>query len=187
MFLIDVLMAFNMLNTLNFNVSIADIAEQVLWWLKSALEKIGDFMYLVFAKLFRLIAECFEWLGQLLERLFQALIDVLVSFFTVIYDLIRALLYLIYKIGVVAVKLFQIIWEIGKLLWSFIEGFGRTVASLFYTPRTTGGHGYSEMMGKIASNLHLLQLDVVAYILLFIIWVMTALGVIQMISTFKNL
>lgn len=165
---------------------VGDIARNILRWFQEAFEKIGEFMYRVFARLFRLLKECFEWLGQLLERIFQALIDVLVSFFTVIYDLIRAVLYLIYMIGVLAVKLFQVLWAIGKLLWSFIEGFGRTVASLFYTERTSSGHGYSEMMGRVAANLDVLQLDVVAYILLFIIWVMTALGVIQVISTFKN-
>lgn len=146
----------------------------------------ADFFYLVFRKLFLLLEDLFQWLGDLLARLFQALIDVLVSFFTVIYDLIRALLYLIYMIGVVAVKLFKVLWEIGKLLWSFVEGFGRTVASLFYTERESSGHGYSEMMGRVASNLDVLQLDVVAYILLFIIWFMTAIGVFQLIGTFKN-
>lgn len=183
---ISFLVALSAINTLSFNVSIADIARQILYWFQQALENIGDFMYRVFRRLFSLIEECFIWLGELLARLIQSLIDVLVSFFNVIYDLIRALLHLVYMIGVLAVKLFEVLWTLGKLLWSFVQGLGRTVSSLFYTPRASSGHGYSEIMGKVASNLHYLQLDVVAYILLFIIWVMTALGVIQIISTLKN-
>lgn len=165
---------------------IGRIAEAVMDFIVSVLMSIWNFLYGAFSQLFSLLYQLFVWLGQLLQRLFQALIDVLVSFFTVIYDLIRGLMYLLYMIGVLAVKLFQVLFELAKLLWAFIQGFARTVASLFYTERESSGHGYSNMMGRIVDSMDVLQLDVVAYILLFLIWVMTALGVMTIIGSLKN-
>ncbi len=154
---------------------IRDIFVSFVDWLRDAFENLVEFIY-----------DAFVWLGELLERLFQALIDVLVSFFEVIYDVIRGLLYLIYMIGVLAVKFFTLILNIGSLAWSFIKGLGRTIASLFYTQRTSGGHGYSQMMGEVVSAMDVLQLNVVAYILLFGIWIMTAFGVLHLISTMRG-
>lgn len=165
---------------------IGRIAETIMNFIVAVLTSLVNFLKSTAEKIIDLLYQLFTWLGQLLERLFQALIDVLQVFFNVIYDLIRCLLYLIYMIGVLAVKLFLVLWELAKLLYSFVVGFGKTVASLFYTERSSGGHGYSEMMGKVVSNMDVLQLDVVAYILLFVIWVFGAIGVIKILSTMKN-
>lgn len=151
----------------------------------SVLLSIWGFLYDTFSNLFSMLYDLFRWLGQLLARLFQSLIDVLVSFFMVIYDLIRGLMYLLYMIGVLAVKLFFVLLEVGKLVLAFVVGFTRTIGSLFYIERESSGHGYSEMMGQVASNLEVLQLDVFAYILLFIIWILTAIGVITLIGNLK--
>lgn len=165
------------------NVSIGEFLRQALKFIRNLFLDFVDWLYDVFKNLFDFLFDLFKWLGELLERLFQSLIDVLVAFFSVIYDLIRGLLYLIYMIGVLAVKFFTLIFQIGKLAWSFIVGLGKTVASMFYIEREFSGHGYSQMMGQIVKSLDVLQLDVVAYILLFIIWIMTAFGVIKILST----
>ena len=165
---------------------IGNIAEVIMIFIVSVLMSIWNFLYNAISNLFTMLYQLFAWLGQLLQRMFQALIDVLVSFFTVIYDLIRGLMYLLYMIGVLAVKLFTVLFELAKLLWAFVQGFARTVASLFYTERESSGHGYSSMMGRIVDAMDVLQLDVVAYILLFLIWIMTAFGVMSIVGTLKN-
>lgn len=165
---------------------IGNIARVIMDFIVSVLMSIWGFLYNLGERAFTLLYELFVWLGQLLQRLFQSLIDVLVAFFMVIYDLIRGLLYLLYMIGVLAVKLFLVLVELGKLLWAFVQGLARTVGSIFYTERSSGGHGYSEMMGRVAEHLHLFQLDVLAYILLFAIWIMTALGVMKIIGNLKG-
>lgn len=165
---------------------IGNIATVVMNFIVSVLQAIWAFLYNAFSNIFRLLYELFVWLGQLLQRLFQSLIDVLVSFFMVIYDLIRGLLYLLYMISVLAVKFFLVLWELAKLLWAFIQGLVRTIASIFYDPLPSSGHGYSEMMGRVISSMDVLQLDVVAYILLFLIWIATAFGVISVIGSLKN-
>lgn len=165
---------------------IGRIAETIMNFLVALATSIMSFFQRAMKTLMDFLYSLFEWLGDLLSNLFQALIDVLAAFFKVIYDVIYCVLYLIYKIGVLIVKLFQIFWELAKLLVAFINGLVKTVASLFYTPTTSAGHGYSAPMGKVMRNLDVLQLDVVAVILMFLIWIFTAFGVIKIIGSFKN-
>lgn len=139
-----------------------------------------------FSALFNVIWSAIKWLGELLGRLFKALLDLLISFFKVIYELIEGFLYFLYNIGLVAVKIFQIFFELGKLIVSFFVGLGRTLQSLVYIPSSSGGHGYSETIGKIFNAAAgPLQLNVIAYILLFGIWLFTAVQVIKLLSSIR--
>lgn len=165
---------------------IGNIANVVMNFLADMLRSLFSFLFSAIERLFNLIYDLTKFIADLFQGFIQAIINVLLGFFNVIYDLIRCVLYLIYKIGVLAVKLFQVLWEIAKLLYSFVVGLTKTVASLFYTPKNTGGHGYSETIGQVVSHLGLLQMNVVAYILLFLIWIFVAITVIKILGTFKN-
>ncbi|WP_378211110.1 hypothetical protein [Anoxybacteroides rupiense] len=138
-----------------------------------------------FGKLFDVIWSVIKWIGRLLKKLFQGLIDLLVSFFEVIYALIDGLLYFLYKIGVLAVKLFMLFFELAKLIVSLFVGFAKTLASLVYIPRGSSGNGYSEMLGKIFNAMKPLQLDPIAYILLFILWMFTVVAAIKLLSSIR--
>lgn len=142
---------------------------------------IGD----AFSKLFKAIGDLFKWIGNQLYKLFQGLVDIFVGFFEVIFALIAGLLYFLFKVGVLAVKLFTLLFETAKILWALVVGFAKTLASLSYEPRGSSGTGYSEMLGKLFSNLSVLQIDVIAYILLFVIWMFTAVGAIRLISSIR--
>lgn len=165
---------------------IGNLFSKLFQFLIALLQSIGNFLADAFQSLFNMLFDLFRWLGQLLARLFQALIDVLVSFFMVIYELIKGLLYLLYMIGVCAAKLFLILWEVAKLIWSFVVGLTETFNSIYYIPGSSSGHGYSEMMGKVASGLSYFQMDVVAYILMFAIWIFTAFGVIRIFGSMRG-
>jgi hypothetical protein len=142
---------------------------------------IGD----AFGKLFDVITNIFEWIGSLIRDLFQGLIDFIMGFFEVIYALIDGLLYFLYMIGVLAVKLFLVLFEVAKLLWSLVMGFGRTLSSLSYTPQSSSGTGYSEMLGKIFDSLGYLQINSIAYILLFVLWFTTAAASMKLLSSIR--
>ncbi|PAE09791.1 hypothetical protein CHI02_23295 [Niallia circulans] len=142
---------------------------------------IGD----AFGKLFTLIWQGITWIGSFFKTLFQGLVDIIIGFFEVIYALIDGLLYFLYMIGVLAVKLFLVIFNAAKLLWSLIVGFGNTLASLSYSPRSSSGNGYSDILGRLFRSLDVLQLDVVAYILLFCLWFTTAILAIKLISSIR--
>lgn len=130
-----------------------------------------------------------KWLGEQIGRFFQFLFDLLISFFTVIYDLIAGLLYLLYKIGVLAVRFFQVILEAGKLLWSFVVGMSKTMVQLVYNPiGASPNNAYGKDIGMVMTHANnALQLNSVAYILLFVIWIGTGIAVINMISSIRNL
>jgi hypothetical protein len=153
--------------------------------LGDAFKKLFGFLGSIFGGLFGVIWDGVQWIGNLVKSLFQGLLDVLIGFFKAIYALIDGILYLLYMIGVLAVKLFLVIFEAAKILWSLIVGFGRTLASLHYTPRSSSGNGYSEIMGKLFKNLSVLQLDGIAYILLFCLWFITAITAIKLISSIR--
>jgi len=155
----------------------------VLWavitWVGTA---IRDF----FSWLGRLLWDAFLWLAEFLRDALQAVVDLLIGFFSVIYAVIDGLFYLFYKIGVLAVQLFLLFFDLGRLAIAFFTGFARTLGSLFYSPRASGGHGYSEMLGQIFSAAAgPLQLNVIAYILLFLIWVSTAVLAIRWLSSIR--
>ncbi|MEH7126021.1 hypothetical protein V7127_22680 [Bacillus sp. JJ1773] len=138
-----------------------------------------------FGKLFKVIWDGIKWVGNLLKNLFQGLVDIIIGFFEILYALIDGILYFLYKVGVLAVKLFMLLFETAKLIWALIVGFAKTLASLTYAPRGSSGTGYSEMLGKLFKNLSVLQIDVIAYILLFVLWIFTAVGAIKLLSSIR--
>ncbi|WP_242291015.1 hypothetical protein [Bacillus cereus group sp. BfR-BA-01455] len=141
---------------------------------------IGD----AFKKLFGLLWEVIKWIGNLLYRLFKPVIDVFMKVVEVIFALIDALLYFLYSIGLVVTKLFILIFQTAKLLWSLVVGFGKTLASLTYIPHSPG-NGFSSTIGKLFKIAEPMQLNSVAYILLFIIWLFTAVSAIKLVSSIR--
>lgn len=130
-----------------------------------------------------------KWLAEQIWNFFKFLIDLLISFFTVIYDLIAGLLYLLYKIGVLAIRFFQVILDAAKLLWSFVVGLTRTMGQLVFNPiGASPNNAMGKDIGMVMTHANnALQLNSVAYILLFLIWIATAVAVINMISSIRNL
>lgn len=140
----------------------------------------------MFKRLFDLIWQAFSWLAGLIKGLFQKLVDIIIAFFRTIYFLIDGLLYFLFMIGVVAVKLFSIFFELGKLIISLFVGFGKTLASLTYIQSSTSGHGYSSMMGQLITTANnQMQLNVIAYILLFSIWFIWVVSAMKLLSSIR--
>lgn len=147
--------------------------------------KLFSFLSDIFSKLFGVIWDGIKWVGELLKKLFQGLVDLLTIFFEAIFGLIAGILYLLYMIGVLAVKLFLVIFETAKLLWSLAVGFTRSLASLSYTPRASSGNSYSEIFGKMFHALEPLQLNVFAYIMLFVLWFATCIAALKLLSSIR--
>lgn len=142
---------------------------------------IGD----AFSKLFAIIWDFGEWLLGGIGSFFQVLIDLIIGFIDMIVDVIRALLYVVFMLGVLAVKLFEVILEAAQILWSLVVGFTRTLASLSYSGRSSGGHGYSDTISRLFDALEPMQLDVLAYVLSFSLWFITAVSAIKLISSIR--
>lgn len=164
---------------------IGDAFSKLFSFLGSIFSGLFGFLGDLFGGLFGVIWDGLKWIGNLIKKLFQNLLDVLIAFFQAIYALIDGLLYLLYMIGVLAVKLFLVIFEAAKVLWSLVEGFARTLASLSYSPRSGSGNGYSSMIGKVFNALEPMQINVFAYVLLFMLWFVTAIAAIKLISSIR--
>lgn len=143
---------------------------------------IGD----MFGNLFQVIWDGVKWIGTLLKSLFQSLINILIKFFKWIYYVLDGFLYFLYMVGVVAAKVFNIFYELGRLLLSIFVGFAKTLTSLTYTPAASANNGFSSTIGKLVTiaNDHL-QLQIVAYILLFAIWFMWVVTAMKLLSSIR--
>lgn len=137
-----------------------------------------------FKKLFGLLWDCIKWIGEFIYNLFQPFIDAILNVIQVFLDILDAILYFFYMVGVVIVKVFTLIFQTAKLLWSLVVGFGKTLASLQFTPGSSG-NGYSSMIGKIFGIAEPMQLNSVAYIMLFILWFFTAISAMKLISSIR--
>lgn len=144
-----------------------------------------NFLGGLFGSLFGVIWDGIKWLGRSIGKLFQGLIDILIGFFNVIYGLIDGILYLLFMIGVLAVKLFQLLYGVAKVLYALVVGVGATLSSLNYQPQASANNGYSEVISRLFNNLGVLQLDGIAYIILFGLWFFTGLSAIKILSSFR--
>ncbi|MGE6349413.1 hypothetical protein ACQKIY_31245 [Bacillus mycoides] len=143
---------------------------------------IGD----AFKKLFGLLWEVIKWIGNLLYKLFKPVIDVFMTVVEVVFALVDSFLYFLYCCGLVIAKVFIVIFQAAKLLWSLVVGFGKTLASLTYVPGfKSAGTGYTEVVGKLFKIIEPMQMNSVAYLLLFIIWFTTAITAMKLISSIR--
>jgi len=138
------------------------------------------------SKLFSTIWNAIKWIGEQIGNFFQLLIDLLVGFLDLIFSLVAGVFYFLFKVGSLVVEFFQLIFSVIKILWSFILGIGKTLTSLSYSPQSSSNNGYSQMLGQIFDNLAFLQIDVIAYILLFVIWITTGFAAIKILSNLKG-
>lgn len=122
------------------------------------------------------------FLRDLFGYLFQALITVLKAIFKPILIVVAIIFYFLYKVGVLIVELFQFLLAIGKLLYQFVSGLFRTLAGLTWTPAVPHHGSWSHPIAQVFDALEVYQLDKLAYVLLFAIWIMTAVAAIRIIS-----
>lgn len=133
-----------------------------------------------------LIGTVLEFLGDLFGFLFQKLFDLLKQLFKPILILIEIIFYFLYKIGLIVVSIVRSFFEIAMVFVSLIKGIFATLAGLTWTP-TAPNHGtWSSMIGNVASGLQYFQLDKLAYVFLFLVWIGTAFAAIKILSSMRG-
>lgn len=141
---------------------------RVLGWLK-------DF----FSNLFSAILDFFS---NLFGTLFQGLINFLKALFSPVLILIALIFYVIGKLGELVFLLFKVLLAIGRLLYQFVIGFFNTLQGLVWQPSTPSHGSWSPMISEVFTALAPYQLDKIAYVIMFAIWIMTAYGAIKILS-----
>lgn len=143
------------------------------------------------AKILRYISDFFtnafsvvlDFLSRLFGGLFQGLINVLKAIFKPIFIVISIVFYFVYKLGELVVTLVTVIVAVGKLVYSFIVGIFNTIKSLSWTNVDTSSHGsWSNTFQNIFEALELFQLDKLAYVIMFVSWILTALAATRILS-----
>ncbi|WP_404593004.1 hypothetical protein [Paenibacillus sp. RC73] len=127
-----------------------------------------------------------SFLSDLMGGLFQALFNFLKMLLRPLFILVAMVLYLVYKIAEVAWLLIQIFYMIGKIVVAFVKGIFITLAGFTYNGNQADTGTWAPIIKNVATGLNGFQFDKIAYVLLFIIWFMTAWAVIRIIGSFQN-
>lgn len=141
----------------------------------AVLNWIGGF----FTNLFSILLTFFK---NLFSHLFNGLISVIKLIFKPILILVAIIFYFIYQLGVLVIKLVQVLVGIGKLIYSFVMGIIKTITGLVWTPTSPDHGNWTGAISNVFAGLEHYQLDKLAYVLLFAIWIMTAVAALKVLS-----
>lgn len=138
--------------------------------------------------MFRAISDAFGFLFGFLSDIGTWLLDGIMTIFQPILDIIGAIFYLLYYLGLVLVKVLHLVFNVCKLLIGLIAGIFQTITGLSYTgtSNTIIPGKYTEAFSQIGNTMTMLQLDKVAYILIFGLWIFTAFAAIRIIGSMRG-
>jgi hypothetical protein len=138
--------------------------------------------------MFHAIANGFNYLMDLMIRLFSWLLSGLYKLLQPIFDLIYIILEFFYWIGVIIVKIVFLVFAVGRLLVGLITGLFSTILGLSYTGHGPTGmpNSYTAVNQHLSSILGALQLDKVAYLILFLLWIATGLTAMKIIGNMRG-
>lgn len=137
--------------------------------------------------MFRAIADGFGYLYSHLKDLSHYLLNGIWLLLQPIFELVGAIFYLLYMLGLVLVKILAIVLSIGNLLVGIVTGLFKTILGLGYTGSGTAlPASYNSVFAKLMPFINSLQLDKVAYILVFGIWITTAFYAIKIIGEMRG-
>lgn len=122
------------------------------------------------------------WLAEVLARIFDAVMTVLRALFRPILAVIAILFYFLYKLAELFYLLFQVLVSVGKLVYAFVQGLIRTLAGLVWTPTEPAHGSWTPAIRGVMDGLALYQLDKLAYVMAFIVWITTAVGAVRILA-----
>lgn len=137
--------------------------------------------------MFSAIADGFGYLFDLIWRAFKWLLDGIYFLLSPIFELIAAIGYFIYMIGVILYKIVLIVLTIGKLLIGLLTGLFKTIFGLAPSSNVAAmPQAYHDVFAKLQPIFLTLQMDKVAYLLSFGLWIFTAFIAVKTIGTMRN-
>lgn len=138
--------------------------------------------------MFHAIGNGFNYLFSHLTKLGSWLLGGIYKLLQPLFDLIYILFEFIYWIGVIIVKIVVLVFAIGRLLVGLIAGLFSTIIGLNYTGTGSTGmpSSYTAVNQHISPILAALQLDKVAYLMLFMIWLVTGFTAMKIIGNMRG-
>lgn len=124
------------------------------------------------------------WLGSFFGYLFEKLFAFLKFLFSPVLILIAIIFYFIYKVAETVLMLLKVLLGIGKLVFALLKGIMLTISGLTYQTPLPPNHGsWTPVFGEVVTGLNYFQLDKVAYVLLFLVWITTAVAAVKILTS----
>lgn len=137
--------------------------------------------------MFRAIADGFGYLFGWLGDLFGWLLRGILAIFQPLIDLIAAIFYFLYKIGVVLVMIIELVFNIGRLLIGLLAGLFATLTGLNYTGKPANiPAAYQDVFNRLQPIYDTLQLDIIATLMQWVLWIMTAFIAVKIIGNMRG-
>lgn len=137
--------------------------------------------------MFSAVADGFSYLFDLIWRAFRWLLDGLSVLLSPVFELLAAIFYFVYMVGVILYKIVLIVLTIGKLLIGLLTGLFKTIFGLAPSSNVAAmPQAYHDVFSKLQPIFLTLQLDKVAYLLSFALWIFTAFVAVRIIGTMRN-
>jgi hypothetical protein len=137
--------------------------------------------------MFKAIADGFNWLFSLLATLFSKLMNGLMWLLQPLFDLIGIVFDFIIWTGIVLAKIVVLVFTIAKMLIGLIAGLFKTIVGFGYSGSVTNLPGsYQSVYTHIRPTLNTLQMDKLAYVILFGIWIFTAFAAMKIIGNMRG-
>jgi len=125
----------------------------------------------------------FSFLGSILSALFGGLKDLLITLFTPIFQLIAAIFYFLYKVGLLLMTVIKLVFKFVYFFVYVMKGLLVTLIGLSYNGKTaTLPARYQQVIDNIQPALDIIQLDKLATLCLWAIWIFIGIALIKIVG-----
>ncbi len=153
--------------------------------ISSAVQAIGGFFQGLITSIGKMLTAALQWLGSLITTAFSALGNFISQLFAPLIYLVNGIIAFFTGVFTLIGLVFQLLVAVFHLLFSFADGLVSTLAGLSYSNGSpTLPSDVSSAFMQMQPIFKLLQLDNLAYVLHFAIWIFTAWSVVKMLGNF---
>jgi len=137
--------------------------------------------------MFKAIADGFGYLFDLLGRFGKYILDGILWLLSPILDFFAMIFYFIYKLIAVLASVVRLVIDVGRLLLGLVTGLFKTIIGFNFTGSTTIlPDSYQKVFLNLQPILKTLQVDKVAYLFQFGIWIFTAIIAMKIIGNMRG-
>lgn len=125
----------------------------------------------------------FAFLGSLFSGLFEGLKSLLVFIFEPILALIGSIFYFLQKLGGLILLLIEVLWKFIVFFVSIMKGLFVTLIGLSYNGSAAViPSRYQEVFNHLAPALQMAQMDKIATLCLWAVWIFIAIAAVKVIG-----
>jgi|HigsolmetaAR203D_1030402.scaffolds.fasta_scaffold02548_14 hypothetical protein len=125
----------------------------------------------------------FSYLGDLFGRFFDSLMLLLLRIFMPIWQLIAAIFYFLYKLGMLILSVIEVLYRLVYFFVYVMKGLFVTLIGLSYNgQKAVLPARYQEVFDNIQPALQIVQMDKVAVLCLWGVWIFVGIALIKVVG-----